>query len=66
MEKSTKNARLTDPVDWFADEIMRNPDRASDLKEALRHQMGIVSSHGVDHGQSDEDEADDIWDNVPV
>lgn len=67
MSKSAKTSIVIDPVDWFAAEILRNPDRADALKESLRSQIGL-GSRSDRHFADDADPSDpiDLWDNVPV
>ena len=64
MEKPVKNTTVLDPVDWFATEILRNPERADDLKDVLRQQMGVTRRRSEAPDPSDD--TDDLWDNVPV
>ncbi len=56
-----------DAIDRFAEELLRHPERACDLKAALRHAIGHGRRRdaGADTGRDVED-VDDLWDNVPV
>lgn len=68
MEDKARAAKATDPIDRFAEEILRHPDRAEDLKRALRDSMGRGAVHRIqpDRRPLAEDEPDELWDNVPV
>ena len=70
MNRLARAVAEEDAIDWFAREIVRNPERAETLKAALRERIGLASVHRLEvrhpaHLAQDED-ADDLWDNLPV
>lgn len=57
-----------DDIDRIVDALLENPTRAGDIKALLRQKMTAPEVVRVAHaatGPSPED-ADDLWDNVPV
>jgi hypothetical protein len=66
MSKRLNAAGAIDPVDWFTNEVLRNPERADDLKDRLRRQIGLSASTRSRTEEPDPADADDLWNNVPV
>ncbi|MDU8946559.1 hypothetical protein [Ovoidimarina sediminis] len=68
MEKHISSARNQDAIDWFTEELTRDPARAEHLKQALRRKIGLEPAsclREVPRRRPVED-PDDYWDNVPV
>jgi hypothetical protein len=65
MPKSPNTAQATDAVDWFAQQILRHPERADDLKQGLRQQIGLETGSASPEAV-DLSDPEDFWDNVPV
>ena len=63
MDIFAKNRQAADPVEWFAEQIMRHPERADVLKDSFRRQIGAAPP---DSAASDPNDPEDLWDNVPV
>lgn len=59
-----------DDVGTFVDEAIRNPERAEDIKNALRERLAMPGVTRLRHSNRPRDthaaEAEDFWDNVPV
>ena len=69
MEHRAVETSGADDIDRFAEELQRNPERADDLKQALREKMGLGAPiHRLEPQRNplDTGEAEDLWDNVPV
>jgi hypothetical protein len=66
MSNRLNAAGAIDPVDWFTTEVLRNPERADDLKDSLRRQIGLAASEWSRAEEPDPADADDLWNNVPV
>ena len=69
MEHHAVNTSGADDIDRFAEELQRHPERADDLKQALREKIGIsVPVHRLEPKRSplDSGEPEDFWDNVPI
>ncbi len=63
-----------DFVDRLIDQVVADPDRVEDVKTLLRHKMTadkplapvIETTRKQAEQASEEDDADDLWDNVPI
>ena len=66
MNKRFDTALAFDPVERFATDILRHPDRADDLKDRLRRQIGLSVERAAPVDAGDPADLDDLWDNVPV
>ncbi len=56
-----------DAIDWFADEIRRDPARIEDLKDMLRAKIGLVPALvSASPATPDQEDPEDFWNNVPV
>lgn len=68
MSKSPKPTHLPDPVDVFAQQILRHPERADDLKNGFRQRIGLTTKARGSETRTavDTSDAEDLWDNVPV
>jgi hypothetical protein len=62
--RSSSDSQNHDAVDWFATEILRDPDRLDDLKARFRKQMGRETPETPP--RTIQDDVEDFWDNVPI
>lgn len=53
-----------DPINWFAKEILRNPERLDDLKSQLMNRLDGRRTRAT--VVPDTNDPEDLWDNVPV
>ena len=60
--------RTRDDIDVIVDRILARPDRADELKSALRDRMRNRKLHSGDRAKATVKsiEAEAFWDNVPV
>ena len=63
LDKTAKSAWSHDPVDRFATEILRHPERADALKDRFRREIRGSSDQREPEFDAD---LEDLWDNVPV
>ena len=68
MEKRVSSAANQDAIDWFTEEVTRNPARADELKRVLRDKIGLKPEQtGVAlPWRRPAEDPEDYWDNVPV
>lgn len=68
MDLQSRKPEFQDEIDQFADDLVRHPERASDLKAALRRRIqgADIVRVAPRHVALDTSEPDDLWDNVPV
>lgn len=61
------NFKSNDDVDRIVDAVLADPSRAEAAKVMLRRKiLGGETVHLVPPSVSDHEQADDLWDNVPV
>ena len=59
----------TDDIDKIVDTLLADPNSAEDVKDALRKRLLAKTTEPVEASRRDDDQhddADDMWDNVPV
>lgn len=70
MIKPGSKSRHTDDIGVYVDEAIRNPERAEDIKAALRQRLEMPSIHRLrrtaERTESAYADAEEFWDNVPV
>lgn len=70
MSKSFSTAKKSDFVSAYVDEAIRNPERAEDIKKALRARFGrpgeLRIAPKTSAAEQDAADTDDLWDNVPL
>ncbi|SFI91647.1 hypothetical protein [Celeribacter neptunius] len=63
MSKSTKTDQ---EIDKIVDEIVADEDTANALKDKLHQKLETAEAKYVRPEAGDDDDADDMWDNMPV